>query len=102
MSWVIFQDPEALARVPEAGFNFSIPSAGISKPAHEIGMEDLEYLAVSPKYEPGYEIPTPEPGTERVIGVRITPSGSPFPFGYALNLFDVSSKRLRIQRSRIQ
>ena len=78
MSWVIFQDPEALARVPKAGYNFSIPSAGINKPAHEISMKDLEHLAVTPKYEPGYEIPTPEPGTERVIGVRITPSGSPF------------------------
>jgi len=79
MSWVIFQDPEALARVPKEGFNFSIPSAGISKPVHEIGMDDLDHLVMTPKYEPGYEIPTPEPGTERVIGVRITPSGSLFP-----------------------
>lgn len=86
MSWVVFEDPESLARIPRAGFNFSIPSSGIDKPTHEISMEDLEDLAVTAKYEPDYQIPTPEPGTERVIGVKITPSGSPLLFAYALSM----------------
>lgn len=77
MSWVVFEDPESLARIPKGGFNFSISSPVIDKPAHEISMEDVEDLAVTAKYEPGYEIPTPAPGTERVIGVKIAPSGSP-------------------------
>lgn len=80
MSWVIFEDPESLARIPKAGFNFSIPSSGIDKPTHEISLEDVEHLAAPAKYEPGYEIPTPELGTEKVIGVKITPSGSPLLF----------------------
>jgi len=86
MSWVIFEDPESLARIPRAGFNFTIPLPGINKPTHEISMEDLEQLAVTAKYEPGYQIPTPEPGTEKVIGVKITPSGSPLLFSYALSM----------------
>ena len=80
MSWVVFEDPEALARIPKTGFTFSIPSPGIDKPPHEISMEDLEHLAVTARYEPGYEVPTPDPGSEKVIGVKITPSGSPLLF----------------------
>jgi len=96
MSWVIFEDPEALARIPKAGFTFSIASPGIDKASHEISMEDLEHLAVTARYEPGYEVPTPEPGTDKVIGVKITPSGSPLVFlmhFQRVNLLDTSPQR---------
>lgn len=78
MSWVVFEDPASVARIPRSGYNFSIPLPGIDKPAYEIGMEDLENLAVPAKYEPGFEIPTPEPGTGKVIGAVITPSDTEY------------------------
>ncbi|KAJ3514748.1 hypothetical protein NLJ89_g2191 [Agrocybe chaxingu] len=73
-AWVVFMDPESLKRVPEEGFEFCVRASGVSKPTHEIGLEDVIPLTLTEEYDKNYEFPTlPEDSAEakNYIGARI-------------------------------
>ncbi|KDR75658.1 hypothetical protein GALMADRAFT_248258 [Galerina marginata CBS 339.88] len=79
ISWIVFKDPKSVQRIPERGFDFTIPAAGVQKEPHEIGMEDIEHLAQEGDYEEGFELAVVDPETnQRVIGGRIVRSEQDF------------------------
>ena len=75
-SWVIFADPKSLERIPEKGFEFSIPASGVDKEVHELSLEDLEDVAREADYEAGFDLRSADRTEhQRVIGGTIRRSG---------------------------
>lgn len=77
MTFVVFDDPKSVERIPESGTDVTISSRPVDKPNHEISLEDVEHLvpsgpltsSIPPEFE---EVPAADPRNDSsVLGFRI-------------------------------
>ncbi|KAF8161316.1 hypothetical protein B0H34DRAFT_857770 [Crassisporium funariophilum] len=75
-SYVIFEKPESLQRIPMEGHTFAIPAPNVSKQPGGIGLEDIGHLLESTDRDEYFELPSAassmqDSNSQRTIGLRI-------------------------------
>ncbi|KAF9486015.1 hypothetical protein BDN70DRAFT_916550 [Pholiota conissans] len=80
MSFIVFEDPKSLEKIPDTGVELTIPYRPSEKLNHEIGLEDVEPLLPSlsfsaPTQDDNQDVPVADPQNDSAArGFRILPS----------------------------